>query len=247
MQKEKTLQFWDDFYRSENVDSKEWIVHPSDSLFGCILESLHCNLMNDSLTDDMHHRKLMVLEIGCGTSLLSDALCNYWERQECRRRLHVIATDVSQVCIEQQRLLQAERDRKRCLSSAFLEYQTLNITEPRVEFISQFDLILDKGCLDTCLFRSKNTETWIDLVLHHLHSWLRPNGVYIILTPRSKIKNVRDYPGFNVLRKVLSATEFGLGDLEPRSGNKVINNDIIQKEPFQYMHVCHRKSTDEII
>jgi SAM-dependent methyltransferase len=245
MQNEKTLQFWEDFYRSENVQSKEWIVQPSDSLFRSILGSLRCDDLNDSTIDDDHDRTLLVLEIGCGTSLLSDALCHYWERQESQRRLHVIATDVSQVCIEQQRTLQAERDQKRCLSSAFLEYQVLNITESRAELVSQFDLILDKGCLDTCLFRSKNTEAWIDVVLHHLYSWLKPSGVYTILTPRSKIKHVRDYPGFDVSRKVLSSAEYSLGDLEPRSGNKTINSNILQKEPCQYLYICQRRSMDD--
>jgi SAM-dependent methyltransferase len=246
MQKEKTLQFWDDFYRTDEEAAKEWIVHPSDSLFRCILESLrHDEITDDPLADGRHDRLFMVLEIGCGTSLLSDALCQYWERQESCRKLNIIATDVSHVCIEQQRILQRERDQNRCFASTFLEYQTLNITEPHTEFTSKFDLILDKGCLDTCLFRSKNTETWIDLVLHHLHSWLKPGGVYTLLTPRSKIKHVRDYPGFDISRKVLSAVEFDLGDLEPRGGNKTKSDNSIQKVPCQYMYTCRRRNMDE--
>ena len=56
MQKDKTLQFWDDFYRSEQIkveaeakevsettiigSIKEWIVQPSDELFELVLRDL---------------------------------------------------------------------------------------------------------------------------------------------------------------------------------------------------------------
>ena len=239
MQKEKTLQFWDNFYSdSGKVNAKEWIIQPSDALFRCILQWV---LPEEADTDQ--DRTFMVLEIGCGTSLLSDSLCQYWERHGYTRKLHVIATDVSAVCIEKQRTLQAELDQSRCFSSARLEYKTLNITELHSNLTSQLDLILDKGCLDTCLFRSKNTEAWIDHVLQNLHSWLKQNGVYTILTPRSKIKHVRDYPGFDVSRKILSENEFDLGDLEPRSGNKTSNDfSTIQRDSCQYMYICRRRA-----
>jgi SAM-dependent methyltransferase len=240
MQKEKTLQFWDDFYRTvEKEEAKEWIIQPSDSLFRCMLDSFQLRNGRDGENEEeLERQTFKVLEIGCGTSLLSEALCKYWEHHEPCRTLHVVASDVSQVCIEQQQKLQS-RYCQNDNNMAILEYQVLNITETHIELASQYDLILDKGCLDTCLFRSKNTETWIDIVIQNLHSWLKPHGSYTIITPRSKIKHVRDYPGFDVTRKILTAEEFGHGDLEPRSGNK--QNQSFEKEQSQYMYVCHRR------
>jgi SAM-dependent methyltransferase len=284
MQKDKTLQFWDDFYRSEQskVESdavtitddtdrciKEWIVQPSDELFRLILGDLFTRCQDNSACDtaeydDSRKRCYRVLEIGCGTSLLSDSLCKYWDHHvtEKTKELYVVATDVSPVCIEQQialqkqqkQLLQREESKYECitderLSRTQLEYKVLNITESRPELASQFDMILDKGCLDTCLFRSKNTESWIDIVLHNIHSWLKsPDGLYTIITPRSKIKHVRDYVGFHVTRRILNESQFGAGELEPRSGSTATNHakDSISntveavKESCQYMYSCRR-------
>ena len=182
------------------------------------------------------------------------------------RRIHVLATDASPVCIEQMK----RRDRQWLSSSLSndysddqhqhdnqdvdnnnegLEYRVLNLTEPQPNFMEQFDYILDKGCLDTFLFRSRkrgggrtfgcrshsnnsnitvpselngggtNTTTCrgcgsgayhsssplVHLVLDHISSWLRPgSGRYLILSPRSKLREVRDYPEFaSVVRHAL--------------------------------------------
>jgi 2-polyprenyl-3-methyl-5-hydroxy-6-metoxy-1,4-benzoquinol methylase len=258
MQKEKTIQFWDDFYRAEQDKEgekvvKEWIVQPSDTLFQCILPEL---ITNDSICSkcdndiDSNVYTYKVLEIGCGTSLLSDAMCKYWEHHvTADKKLHITATDVSLVCIEQQKKLQVEQSNYYS-TQTILEYKVLNITESHPEFVSQYDMILDKGCLDTCLFRSKNTDSWIDIVLQNLHSWLKPpHGIYIIITPRSKIKHVRDYIGFDVTRTVLTAKQFCHGDLEPRSGGggssttNHPNDDM--KEERQYMYICCQKSIND--
>jgi Methyltransferase domain len=289
MQKDKTLQFWDDFYRSEqkkverdNVTEsiKEWIVQPSDELFRLILRDLFSSNRGsgDGDGDEPPNHNAYgtnsadnivtiykILEIGCGTSLLSDSLCKYWDHHvaDGAKKLHVIATDVSPVCIEQQiklqeqrQLLQQEKRQNICLDNEFppktkLEYQVLNITESRPELVSQFDMILDKGCLDTCLFRSKNTEDWIDTVLHNIYSWLKvPNGLYTIITPRSKIKHVRDYIGFHVTRTILNESQFGTGDLEPRSSsttNQHQSNATVEdvKEARQYMYTCRRRQISD--
>ena len=298
MQKDKTLQFWDDFYRSEQIkveaeakevsettisgSIKEWIVQPSDELFELILRNLFsssgdggetttnnngaydCTNCANGTNDIVTCYK--ILEIGCGTSLLSDSLCKYWEHHVAdeTKKLHVVATDVSPVCIEQQLALQKqqhvlriEKEQNQNFNddvppTTTLEYQVLNITEARPDLESQFDMILDKGCLDTCLFRSKNTETWIDVVLQNIHSWLKvPNGLYTIITPRSKIKHVRDYIGFHVTRTILNESQFGSGDLEPRSGSTTNLHqsdgtfDAV-KESHQYMYTCRRRQIIDI-
>jgi SAM-dependent methyltransferase len=235
MQKDKTLHFWDDFYRKEDK-AREWIVQPSDALFRCILDQLPVNFVQDA--GDGSECCYKVLEIGCGTSSLALDLCSFWERQQSTiGRLYVMATDVSPVCIEQQKELQQTMGDN---SYATLEYRVLNVTEAHEELHFQFDLILDKGCLDTCLFRSKRADEWVKKVLSNIHSWLCRDGVfggvYMIVTPRSKLKTVRDYPGFAVTRKILTADEYGLGDLEPRhSGTTTAAN-----EQRQYMYICRR-------
>lgn len=336
MQNEKTLVFWDDFYRTQqrNANStatppnatnpsplsssssnttllatnnkKEWILEPSDALLRKILISAgllvddddddHTNnttlatpssadaavtadcssLATAAVADDgvdsmddtarqkqQQHQQvcnnantttsnnnssmasppLRVLEIGCGTSSLSAALCAYWD-QQCQQQqshrykqrqpqnvLHVLATDVSQVCIQQQKE-DLERQQQQQLADGVnngvtkwtvLDYQVLNITDTNDASLlldQAFDLILDKGCLDTCLFRSKQPAVWLDAVVARLHSWLkRPTGVYIILTPRSKLKAVQQQRNgdlFHAIRHVLPAADYAMADLEPR-------------------------------
>ena len=139
MQKDKTLQFWDDFYRSEQNKLeksetlgaetstsgrvKEWIVQPSDELFRLILQDLFRSSRNDCGNPPKKEyyentkretgvvAQYKILEIGCGTSLLSDSLCKYWEHHvtDATKKLHIIATDVSPVCIEQQIALQKQQ------------------------------------------------------------------------------------------------------------------------------------------
>jgi hypothetical protein len=290
MQKDKTLQFWDNFYRSEQNKAvtekatesiKEWIVQPSDELFHLIVRDIFAS--SQDCDDDLPKNdpggtpnadnavtSYKILEIGCGTSLLSDSLCKYWDHHvadDTTKKLHIIATDVSPVCIEQQIALQKQGQSQYLVNEqenvesghptkATLEYQVLNITESRPDLVEQFDMILDKGCLDTCLFRSKNTESWIDNVLHNIHSWLKvPNGIYTIITPRSKIKHVRDYIGFHVTRTILNESQFGAGDLEPRSGSSTHYNHIESdgtdvntvKESCQYMYTCRRRQISDTV
>jgi len=303
MQKEKTLQFWDDYHRRPPASSsarnakKEWIVPPSDALLRCLVPHFRAappapigeqqspnHQKNDD--DDTNHQDdniLRVLEIGCGTSSLAADLCDFWEQKDDpppQRRLHVLATDASPVCIEQQRQRQQQvmNDRPEtsstsscssssssapcCTRTTRLEYRVLNITEPHPELNGGFDVILDKGCLDTCLFRSKNkkNDLVVDTVLRHLHAWLRPpptqrsvsssvllsndddekdsgGGVYCLVTPRRKLPVVRDLADFAVTRTVLPACEFagGNGSLEPRSG--------VQHQTCSdryYLYVCRR-------
>jgi SAM-dependent methyltransferase len=228
MQKEKTLHFWDDYYCKEASLGKEWILQPSSALVQQILDQLV--IPNESTSPNESATDLHALEIGCGTSLLSVELCAAWEQRSSssRSRLHVLATDVSPVCIEQQhakldRHVNAKAEHSdEAASKSTLAYQVLNITDPCQKDDSwkgKFDLILDKGCLDTCLFRSKKATMWLDTVLNNIHGWLKPKtGVYVIITPRSKLKAVRDFPGFVVSRRPLTAEHYGRGDLEPRSG-----------------------------
>jgi len=161
-----------------------------------------------------------VLELGCGTSTLSRELFLYLLR---RRRsgssppfspsqhprhpetapidVVVVATDVSPVCIERNRVRDAalllgdeiifenETDgppppsSRSSSSSSSLRYKVLDVAAAGgvpAEYRDRFDLILDKGCLDTFLFRSKKragrAEALSRTVLDNVRSMLKKRG-----------------------------------------------------------------------
>ena len=233
MQTEKTRKFWDELHQQDY--NREWILPSSDQLLRLVVSHFPPKL-----------EVTRVLEIGCGTSSLALQLCDFWERvrQEAnlerpstaapapQAHLDVVATDISKVCVEQQRLRKLSRPLQ--WENATLEYRELSITELHTNLADSFDVILDKGCLDTCLFRSKNADQWLGRVLCNLHSWLSPHGgVYSIITPRSKLKVLKDFEGFEVRRMVLRASSFGHGSLVPRSGA-----DHKETSEHVYFHSC---------
>ena len=145
--------------------------------------------------------------------------------------VHLLATDVSEVCIRQNQ----ERD----AGLQGVEYRVLDITQQYPDMKNSFDLILDKGCLDTFLFRSRQrgggTKPYGQLVrtvIDNLQSWLSESGVYVILSPRHKLKTVRDYAGFSCVdRVVLDPTKLHRGDLEGAEG-----------EPDRiYLYACRKE------
>jgi hypothetical protein len=270
---------------------------------------------------------IRILEIGSGTSCLARELCRYlnnnnitrldddndsdkakWNNNNRAVEFHVLATDVSHVCIEQNR----QRDAQ-FLRTSLLQYQVLNVVQGAAaaaveeEFkAGMFDVILDKGCLDTFLFRSRtrgsgpkrdysplvrtvldNVHTWLatgqDVVRHDdaensdngivskrpephssdgehdsnesphdtatLSSSLLPlplsgGGVYLILSPRSKLKCVRDYRGFaSVERHLLDVTQLDHGDLENGSRHRTSSNDCNSSSSNKegvYLYTCHK-------
>ena len=176
MQKEKTLQFWDDFYEKEE-QTKEWIVQPSRHILNRIEKNLP---LSSDVADSLH-----ILEIGCGNSQFSLILWEYLNsRIECNEidleSVHVTATDVSSVCIDNNRQRDSERMHK--FEPNSFQYQVLNVLRENHIFEQKFSLVLDKGCLDTFLFRSgKSEETSIlHTLLDNIHSWLQDDGKYII-------------------------------------------------------------------
>ena len=71
-----------------------------------------------------------------------------------------------------------------------------------------WDVILDKGCLDTFLFRSRQRgengvyTNLLQSVLDNIHRLLNDqHSVYIQITPRAKIRAVRDYAGFQSVHR----------------------------------------------
>lgn len=197
MQKEKTIEFWDEQHQRDRA--KEWILQPSDAL-------IEQAMGGRQLHDDSY-----VLEIGCGTSCLArDLYCYY------KGAIVVVATDVSAVCIKE------NHQRDRAIIAASQErfsYQVLNVLEPNESLENKFDVILDKGCLDTFIFRSghQERERLVHSLLDNVHKWLKDEGKYVVMTPRGKVKLLRDYKGFSTVKRLSlykSSRHVVIADLE---------------------------------
>jgi hypothetical protein len=200
---EKTIQFWNDHHAAtaagdQPVTKQEWIYESSDHLFQMILAPL---MSNDD--DDENDTKdvVQILEIGCGTSTLAADLCDYWNRtyynnsapdpqeedvrqqRRQRRQLTMIATDASVVCIKQQKANNQHPDQ--------CSYEVWNILEPRDNNDEEwkFDLVVDKGCVDTILFRAKKGEELAAIALANIQRCLRTtNSPYCVITSRKKYR-----------------------------------------------------------
>lgn len=239
IQREKTIQFWDN-YHGEN-DSDEWISKPGEELLEMIYEHLDMGGEDDEECQ-LQKRSFSVLEIGCGTSTLVRDLKKYIEKRYSMVNVVACGTDVSKVCID----INTKRD---CTQSTpinaddFCEvesssreslwYEVLNVLDGKPSR-QNWDLIIDKGCLDTFLFRSRQRGTQnklypesIRILLDNIHNWqgrplqeesanlddidvsrARP-GVYVCITPRPKLKAVRDYAGFSSVRRYKLPKSYG--------------------------------------
>ena len=215
MQKEKTVEFWDELHA--RALPREWIVCPSEAL----LEQVVVELQKES----------SVLEIGCGTSCLSrDLYCYY------KGSLTVVATDVSAICIRQN---QQRHHALMDASQGRLSYQILNVLESNKSFENKSDVILDKGCLDTLLFRSGRQvrEHLVHTLLNNVHKWLKDGGKYMVMTPRSRIQLLRDYKGFSSVKRVVldeSSSKVMLADLD---------GDTSKSKTECYIYVCLKDSS----
>lgn len=227
MQREKTIDFWNDYH--EQDDDKEWILRPSEQLLNRLISYFPIGNNNNSPS-------INILEIGCGTSQL--ARCLYEQQQQQQKRQQhsnnntkFVVTDVSPVCIEINRTRDAD-----ILSDCF-DYQLLNALEPALEPAASYHVILDKGCLDTFLFRSSQSQgsQLLTKLLDNVWNWLFDGGQYLVLTPRPRITVLRDYPGFSsVERVILDDSNATLGDLEDGQSMK---NQVV------YLHICTKHNS----
>ncbi len=214
MQNERTWQFWDEYYTAQENYAQEWIVEPTIDLMERLSEHL-----------PQHNSTIHILEIGCGTSTLARKFWSYLLKKDIDA--HVIATDISSVCVE----FNLQRDALTSTEHRF-EFRTMNVTEQHPDLHESFDIILDKGCLDTFAFRSKQRgqnqpyNLLIRTVLDNIHSWLKPDGVYWVLTPRQRFRSVRDFRGFQSVQRVDLTT--------------IPRGELVSTQHHTYLHVCKK-------
>jgi SAM-dependent methyltransferase len=278
MQREKTIQFWDN-YHDEN-DSEEWISKPGEELLEMIFDRIYDGKTKENLFP-CHQQCFSILEIGCGTSTLVRDLKRYIEERLPTIEVVACGTDASKVCVA----VNTERDCHNDSPSETSErrgslwYEVLNVLDGAPSR-KNWDLIIDKGCLDTFLFRSRHRGTHnktypesLRILLDNLHVWqtrstiagsgtiggddvqsaaLLPNtdgnnnpndnertsqqsqqpggatGVYVIITPRPKLKAVRDYAGFSSVRRY-PLPKVSRSKLEGKKNNDS-NNQLLEGE-----------------
>jgi hypothetical protein len=234
---------------SSNADL-EWIV-PNSAILDTI-SSMFTPTSHDS------NVTVNVLEIGCGVSQLSLSLLQRLLQQQQHNHHHArtyydfVATDVSSVCIEHNRIRDnafisfLHRTAAARLSYEVLDVLDTNFLQPHSKHIGRYDMILDKGTLDTFLFRSKRTNKGCELhpplltpLLNNIHRWLRSgcdDAKYVIISPRSKIKSLRDFCGFkSVCRTRVDTTMLNSDDVVLVKGNG--ENAHISKSEV-YLYTC---------
>lgn len=277
-QSDRTIQYWEEFYSdvgsskqslksSEEVntddgddDELEWIVSNSSTLLDRILSLFpKCDATSsDERTNTIMH----VLEIGCGVSQLSRSLL-----ERIRQITNVddapsytfVATDVSTVCLEHNRA-RDETFISSLENAASLSYDFLDAIEeaPQSTHLHRYNVILDKGTLDTFLFRSKRTQKatsnyppLLIPLLNNVHRWLRHGckAKYIIISPRSKIKSVRDFEGFATVRRLKVDTN-ALGGVVLVENNGAKSGDrngtdarSVTKKTEVYIYECTRNDS----
>ena len=246
-QKDQTILYWDKFYTdiNERLDSTdknapadnndvEWIVSDKP----VVLDEIS-SLFPQQLSMSM-------LEIGCGVSKLSRSLLErIIERQHSSQQYEFVSTDVSLVCLEHNRA----RDASYIASlpdSSSLSYVELNaLKQLPLSQLQKYDVVLDKGTCDTFLFRSKRTQKasathppLLKSLLNNVHRLLRSGckAKYIIISPRSKLKSIRDFNGFASVSRTKMNTDL--------LGNAVLVKGNAEHKPVNvYIYECIRNDS----
>ena len=189
----------------------------------------------------------LLLEIGCGTSQLGKEIYTLLNRKG-----RFVITDVSPICIERSKI----RDERLIHeSNGNFNYQVLDAASCTDTSLDGhcFHLVLDKGCLDTFLFRSerKVQNILVENLLNRVHTWMIQ--WYVVISPRSKIKALRDFQGFEKVERFILNDDLadleGEEDADLGSGKEMTrdsvttNNTTVSEEQKQmYLFICTKNN-----
>ena len=266
------IKFWNDFYSNQQTSAdQEWILQDSQHLVEHIRSVI---AHSEDRYKTINILEIGCGTSSLSKSFLQNFIS--MRQPENRQRCHIVATDVSEDCIRynQERdvdyihsLLATphctdnhlESIRQGIATFDSLLYETLDVlSEASIDaFHSKLKLqfhehgflpniIMDKGCLDTFLFRgekhSNKSSRYPPLLLsllNNVHSLLADNGQYIIISPRSKIKAVRDFSGFSMVSiHKLDPQAIGKGKLDGK-----LKDD---GTAHSFVHVCHRHNSYKV-
>lgn len=259
MQRTKTVDFWNEHHQRKT--NQEWIVRPSSNTLIQKLIPLLVPIVQETRNEEIEEKSngednidknksqpSLLLEIGCGTSQLGKEIYSLLNRQG-----RFVITDVSPICIERSKV----RDKKLIQeSNGNFNYQVLDAASCTDTSLDGhlFHLLLDKGCLDTFLFRSerKVQNILVENLLNRVHAWMIQ--YYLVISPRSKIKTLRDFQGFkNVERFILDddladlegvkEAESGLEGKMTMDELSTINTTPVSEEQKQvYLFICTKNN-----
>lgn len=249
-QNDKTIDFWDTFYRDLGTGVSSIQNQPSDNND---LEWIASNnpVVLDKIVSFIGKDSMRILEIGCGVSQLSRSLLERMLMQPDDGNSHnsfeFVSTDVSLVCLEHNQARDAEYIAT-LPDGVSLSYAELNVLNqlPACE-MHKYDAIVDKGTCDTFLFRSKRTQKGTSAhaplmkpLLNNIHRLLRSgcDAKYIIISPRSKLRPVRDFNGFASVNRTKMSTEL-LGDAVLAESNA----DHTHKPAHVFIYECTRNDS----
>ena len=176
-QKRSAVDFWNEYHEGSGAtgEPKEWIARNTPHL----LDLLISGIAEREEGGCRHHwhraRTIRIMEIGCGTSTLSRCLLSHLRQRREQQptslsssSYQVVATDVSHVCIQNNRDRDFDFTTSLAGTDDNLRYEVLDALSTAdidAKFQSEesrYHVVLDKGCLDTFLFRNtrgkKSTE-----------------------------------------------------------------------------------------
>ena len=216
-QQRTLVDYWDDFYGA-NESSIEWIVPPN----ACMMDHMRPHI------PIVANAPCRIVEIGCGTSTLARELLVYLQDNDTDVRIQMTATDVSETAIQQNKRRDTENNNNMV---EYLVWDVLADAPGKVFDNPVFDVVLDKGCFDTILFRTakRKVEQVAAKFLNHVVECMSENSVYLIVTPRRKHGLLKTFQGFvSTERHSLAST----------ASAEIYKAD---KNTQSYLHVCRKR------
>eukprot|EP01103_Thecamoeba_quadrilineata_P009215 TRINITY_DN1893_c0_g1_i1.p1 TRINITY_DN1893_c0_g1~~TRINITY_DN1893_c0_g1_i1.p1 ORF type:complete len:424 (-),score=91.48 TRINITY_DN1893_c0_g1_i1:210-1481(-) len=189
----KWAQFWDQHFQpttqneedGTEASDEEAAPNQTDEDWIASFEDIE-EILNQQLSFDKTQKFLVV---GCGSSPLGSQLYD-------RGYHNVTSTDISGVVIESmEKQNQQLRPEMRWIVNDITDTQSCNKMLEELDF-RHFDVVIDKGVSDTLQYRRKHTERLILLqrMFTQVQRLLSPEGVFVIVSPRRRIRCLDSYP-----------------------------------------------------